>query len=202
MSARPILSADMIAKVLIASVRAAGLPPAILLESFQGRRNPTGLAPARAAACNALKSLSLLKPKTLRALCLPDMLDQRAAVTVAPSSWTANKVYERCYDAAMTVVKQAHVPKTGVAVPVNTAKIHRMALQLTALRAQKTRQNGLGTKALAMAPPSKPTLSALTSLPPIPPVVCGSQWTREYIAERERIQALHRLAAIQRRLSA
>jgi hypothetical protein len=31
-------------------------------------------------------------------------------------------------------------------------------------------------------------------LPPIPPVVCGTRWTRDYIAERERIIALHRKA--------
>jgi hypothetical protein len=33
-----------------------------------------------------------------------------------------------------------------------------------------------------------------TDLPPIPPVVCGTKWTRDYIAERERIKALHRAA--------
>jgi hypothetical protein len=32
------------------------------------------------------------------------------------------------------------------------------------------------------------------NLPPIPPVVCGTKWTRDYIANREQIIALHRKA--------
>lgn len=131
----------------------------------------------------------------------------------------AMEVVHPAYLVKVAAIVELQTPPIVTISHISKHSAVMVARQLSTLRAAKAPQDGLGTGPVAVAPPAKPECVTLTvparqfgkteadrlerqkswapspvDLPPIPPVVCGTKWTREYIEERERILALHRQA--------
>lgn len=98
-------------------------------------------------------------------------------------------------DAALVIKERFHLRSAQAAGLCCLARRSRaVAIKMGdafACRKRDRRQAFIKLALATITPPSDPSP---VDLPPIPPVVCGRKWTRDYIGERERILALHRQA--------
>jgi hypothetical protein len=207
------MSADVIATALVASYRFGGKDPrdllgpnpsvTLLADAALVIKERLGLGTTEAAGlcCLSRPRLAVRTKMSLHFGC--DKRDRRQAAIKAALAGIASPAKPEPSSTPISPIAETQTLRVGM-----------LARQLAAAGWPKAPQDGLGTSAPAVAlvvhptvkrlvdegpargcrqPASLPVLDA-DGLPPIPPVVCGMKWTREYIAEREHIKGLHRKA--------
>jgi hypothetical protein len=159
--------ADVIATALVASYRFGGKDPRELLGP-----QPSVTLLADAALVIA-SHFGVRNSKAARLCCLgrpQNLVAQKMALTFACAKRDRRQAAIKAALAAMPPV------------PKPQFMIHEVP----------PRQ--FGKSEAARSARQKSSAPSPIDLPPIPPAVCGTKWTRDYIAERERIKALHRAA--------